>query len=171
MRLGERWNDGRSEWPRSSGPEPDTRRSPTRVPERERGSQLRSALRIRLGAARRPRPVGRRITGFGLVLVLSIGLSIPVSLADHGSWHREQHSVDSSSFVQVTPHSQCGNVCTSLFADIYHSGAWVQTSCFQKQSCLGQTRSFSFPVTVQTRHSYLDGPHSVLNEPRSVYYA
>lgn len=98
---------------------------------------------------------------------------IPPAAADHGSWHRHQHAFDYSSSVQVTPHSQCGTTCLSLFADVHYNGSWVEFSCYQVQSCLGNTRTFVFPVTVNTRHSYMsrDFTHSVLNEIVSIYYA
>lgn len=107
-----------------------------------------------------------------LVLVLSF-LAVPVA-AHHGTFHAHQHTWDTSSTVFVKAHSSCSQNCNKIWSDIKKSGVWYGGSCISSNDACSfvysPEKAYSFPVTVQTDHTWQNSIFDGEGVPKSVYY-
>lgn len=106
---------------------------------------------------------------FGLMLVLPDSAE-----AHHGAYHWDQHTMDWSSSMEAWPHTGCTEGCNQLEAEIWKSGAWWGGTCNsglgQCYDVYGPHKSYSFPVTVSTRHNAIADPWHSGGTRLDVYY-
>lgn len=113
------------------------------------------------------------LTVLAIVFALMISLANP-SYANH-SFHVHQHPSDSGSCcVAVKGHSQTNPGTNFISAEVRHNGTYYGTTCDSgSSSCtsvLSPSRTFSYPVTVRTRHEYVHNLFHGVRTTKDVYY-
>lgn len=154
-----------------------------RIEGRVNGSSVIGFLghRVRRQRAVRLRSAHCSIAGFrrlALVSTLAIGFVAIASTDDaqahHGAYHWHQHTLDWSSIVEVWPHSACSTGCNTLKAEIWKTSAWYGATCSSGagtcNDVYGPHRTYSFPVTVSTRHNAVADPNHSGGTQLNVYY-
>lgn len=122
-----------------------------------------------------PRALRIDTLAVALTVVLLI-LVVPATdvNAHHGAYHWDQHSIDWSSTIEVWPHTGCTTGCNQLQAEIWKTSAWYGATCNSGAgNCFdvfGPHKTYSFPVTVSTRHGAIANPDHSGGTQLDVYY-
>jgi hypothetical protein len=116
----------------------------------------------------------RFLIGACLVLVLSSLWSAP-AVADHGTFHKHQHSRDAGSCcIEVRAHTRCSTNCDYISAAIRKSGTWYSNVCNSwSDDCYevySPWRAYSPPITVYTYHDYDAGGTHFGDDYLTVWY-